>query len=253
MGDKIGGVTIVPPKELCAHPAAQVFLSVRRHGTSYQQEFVEQLRGMGIAPQQIVRVDRDIVDRFEQYQYFDLPVLHPAKDEVFVDAGAFDGQTSECFASWAGEYGHIYAFEPSPSNQQKIRTAFADVPSGKFTLFPYGVWNEKTELHFTDKGTASGSFQEDGELSLPVISIDEALGGRRATFIKMDVEGCECAALEGARQTIQTYHPKLAICVYHKKSDILEVPQTILALSPDYRFYLRHYSLSRFETVLYAV
>ncbi len=75
----------------------------------------------------------------------------------------------------------------------------------------------------------------------------------RVTFIKLDVEGAELEALKGARDTIIREHPKLAICVYHKKEDIWEIPEYILSLSKEYRLYIRHYHWNPSETVLYAV
>lgn len=84
-------------------------------------------------------------------------------------------------------------------------------------------------------------------------SIDEELEGKRVTFIKMDVEGAELAALQGAQHVIRKQHPKLAICVYHKPEDIIDIPSYILSLDPGYRLFLRHYSPFEDETVLYAI
>lgn len=60
-------------------------------------------------------------------------------------------------------------------------------------------------------------------------------------------------ALAGAKQLIKKYRPKLAISIYHKPEDILEVPEIILSYHPGYQLYMRHYSLAAFDTVLYAV
>ena len=73
------------------------------------------------------------------------------------------------------------------------------------------------------------------------------------TFIKMDIEGSEIPALRGAKEIIETQKPKLAICVYHKPEDIWEIPELILDYVPEYRLYLRHYSITYTETVLYAI
>lgn len=74
-----------------------------------------------------------------------------------------------------------------------------------------------------------------------------------ASYIKMDIEGAELKALEEARNTIVNYKPKLAICVYHKPEDIIEIPLYIHKIVPEYRFYLRHHSKTAEETVLYAI
>ena len=69
----------------------------------------------------------------------------------------------------------------------------------------------------------------------------------------MDIEGGELAALEGARGSIEAHRPALAVCVYHRPSDFWTVPRTILSMSPDYLVYLRHYTESIYETVMYFV
>lgn len=73
------------------------------------------------------------------------------------------------------------------------------------------------------------------------------------TFIKMDIEGAELEALHGCRDTIIKYRPKLAICVYHKPEDIIEIPSYIHEIVPEYKLYLRHHSKDLSETVLYAL
>ena len=60
------------------------------------------------------------------------------------------------------------------------------------------------------------------------------------------------AALRGAQRLIRTWRPRLAISIYHKPFDVLEVPDYLLSLVPEYRFRIRHYGAGLFETVLYA-
>ena len=69
----------------------------------------------------------------------------------------------------------------------------------------------------------------------------------------MDVEGAELMALKGAEHIIKTHKPKLAICVYHKDGDIIEIPAYLKSLIPNYRFYLRKYSTCASELVLFAI
>ena len=69
----------------------------------------------------------------------------------------------------------------------------------------------------------------------------------------MDIEGAEEQALIGAKQTIINNRPKLAICVYHKLDDIWKIPNIILKYNSSYKLFLRHYTYSENDTVLYAV
>ena len=52
---------------------------------------------------------------------------------------------------------------------------------------------------------------------------------------------------------IKKYKPNLAICIYHKPEDIIGIPDYLHFLVPEYKFYIRHYSMNSAETVLYAV
>ena len=84
-------------------------------------------------------------------------------------------------------------------------------------------------------------------------AIDDIVGEEKVTFIKLDVEGAELKALQGAEQTIRRYRPRLAVSIYHKPEDVIEIPKYILSLHEDYRMYIRHYQMSACETILYAV
>ena len=75
----------------------------------------------------------------------------------------------------------------------------------------------------------------------------------RITLVSMDIEGMELNVLQGLEQCIKKNRPVLAICVYHKPEDIIELPLKVLEMVPDYRLYLRHYSYVETETVMYAI
>lgn len=121
-------------------------------------------------------------------------------------------------------------------------------------LIQKGLWNEDAVLNFESNANALSRITEDkkGE-AVEVTSIDKCLKGEKVTFIKLDIEGAEINALRGAEYTIKTYCPQMAVCVYHKPEDIWEIPAILLKYNPQYKFYLRHYSLCDFDTVLYAI
>ncbi len=87
-----------------------------------------------------------------------------------------------------------------------------------------------------------GTFQaETGPKIVPTDTIDCILQGKRASYIKMNIEGSEIAALKGAENTIKTYMPRLGIMGYHKTSDLWKVPLLIKKYNNDYRISLRSY------------
>ena len=148
----------------------------------------------------------------------------------------------------------VYAFEPDRRNYQVCQKNLSGLGC-EFELYEAGVWSDQTVIRFQeDAGPGWGSCVSDaGEVSITADSIDHKLNGRKATYIKMDVEGSELEALKGSIRTIQKYRPKLAISVYHKPEDIFDIPIFLEKLDLGYKYYLRHYQTRMEETVLYAV
>lgn len=224
----------------------------------YHKEQYAQLIEHKIPEERIINAG-EIIDYLETLQYFDLPKFKElqAKDEVFVDAGAFDGKTSARFAQWTGEtYKKIYAMEPEPDNRGKCNETL-NALGGQYEVLPFGAWNESGKLFFSaNKNGASHIIDEknldENTITISVNKMDDLIH-EKVSFIKMDIEGAELKALCGAEHLIKTYKPKLAICVYHRKEDIIAIPKLILSYVPEYKFYLRHYSLNEDEEVLYGV
>jgi FkbM family methyltransferase len=193
-------------------------------------------------------------------QYFPKKIIIPKEREIFLDCGVLDMGSSIDFIRWCnGKYDFIYAFEPDP-NSYKICENILKVndilDSTRIKLINKGVFDRAAQLKFNSRLDALGSSSIDtidGSTKINTVSIDEFLDGKLVTFIKMDIEGSELAALVGAKNTIKKYKPRLAICIYHKPSDIIDIPLYILSLVPEYKLYIRHYSSVCNETVLYCV
>jgi hypothetical protein len=87
------------------------------------------------------------------------------------------------------------------------------------------------------------------------VTLDDLVGERgleRVDFIKLDIEGAEVNALEGAANTLRRHRPRLAIAAYHRNDDLTRIPVTLRQMGPNYRFHLAHYTTHHGETVLYA-
>lgn len=185
-------------------------------------------------------------------QYFEYDIICLSKEEVFIDGGGYTGDTVITFLRKTNsEFKKIYSFEPEKSKHEEFIKNLSSFKN--IELIPYGLWEEKDTLFFDSQNNSSSCISELGSTEIEVTSIDEILNGEEVTFIKMDIEGAELGALQGAKNTIKMYKPKLAICVYHNPLDIIEIPKLIKEIEPSYNLYLRHYSKSHSDTILYAI
>ena len=186
-----------------------------------------------------------IADDIEN-QYFENFV--PKDIDTFVDGGAFDGDTVLRMCRHGIRPKKIYFFEPDEYSLALAKNTLKDIKGIEY--YPFGFSDEEKVLKFDSRGDLGSCFCEDGDLKIRCVSLDETVKEDRA-FIKMDIEGSEMDALNGAKRLIKNGSP-LAICVYHKPSDIWKVPQ-LLSNYYKYKFYLRHYTNSIFDTILYGV
>ncbi len=196
---------------------------------------------------------------YEPVHYFPRDIVRLSDGEVFIDCGAYNGDSIDAFLQQLERQGvaqpeRIIGFEPDVENFEKLKTHTQNWDFCQCE--PKGVWHEESRLHFQSGSGQSShvSHHSEGTTSIPLTSIDNTLAGDKATFIKMDIEGVELNALQGAAETIKTYRPLLAISVYHKPDDLIVIPQYIKSLNSDYQFYLRAHSPElAYELVLYAI
>lgn len=222
---------------------------------SYFDMIKKDLLDLGFSEEQIFLFHFWSTDIQDDSQYFDTAFMHPAKETTFIDAGCFDCGTIEKFIKWNKGFGYnkIIAFEPDPSNYNICKTRTGKI-CHDISIINAGLSNQKGEMAFSsDLGASSLFTSEGGGVKLPLSTIDEELQGNEVSFIKLDIEGFEMEALQGARKSIQTYLPRIACCVYHKRGDLIDIPLFISSLSDKYRFYLRMYTNKYCEIVLYAI
>lgn len=190
-----------------------------------------------------------------QMQYFDEEIIN-LSEEVFVDCGAYHGENlvelqKLCRKDGKARIKKAYEIEADPKNIPDLRENISNI--NNICIIDKGVWNKSGFLLLDDKESKSSKVVESGGVQIPVITIDDMVGDDAVTFIKMDVEGAEFPALEGAINTIKRNKPKLAISIYHRPEDLIKISAWIRALDMDYKFYLRCYSRTGCETILYAV
>lgn len=143
--------------------------------------------------------------------------------DVVLDAGAFHGWETLFFARRVGAQGFVITVEPDPANyavlQQNLRINRA---TGRVRVVQKGLWSSVGTVRFHQQGNLASSAFWDGPQSTPVelatTTIDALLADSplaRLDFVKMNIEGAEIAALQGADATIRRYHPQFAIATDH--------------------------------------
>jgi FkbM family methyltransferase len=187
-------------------------------------------------------------------QYFprDLAEFAPHENDVIVDAGAFTGDTLAEYLDLlpTRRCKAYHAFEPDPNNAARFME-FVRVEGLDFVqLHQVALGSGEGKARFTAGGKSSSKLDESAGFMVPVASLDSF--GIEPTLIKMDVEGAEPMALNGARATIASSRPRLAVTIYHSLNDFLGIPRLAKELCEDYRLSLRIHRPYTEEFVLYA-
>ena len=173
---------------------------------------------------------------------------------VYIDCGAFTGDTVEILNDHL-KLDTVVAFEPDPQVFSVLRKNLKKILPNDTKVFTLAtaVGEKNTILSFCTAQDGTASISETGTVKVPVSSLDELFINQPVDFIKMDIEGSEKDALNGAKGIIMQYSPLLAISTYHKMRDFFGVPALIHRLNPKYKLYLRSHNDSFHDTVCYAV
>jgi FkbM family methyltransferase len=202
-----------------------------------------------------------VVYTFFKRQYFyarDGIEIAPRPGDIAIDAGTCLGDTAVMFSATVGEEGRVYSFDPLPAHIAIADRNTTQNGQGNVRLVACAVGartaNLETQFHPGD-AVQPGFRVEGREDVLPMVSIDDFVAMQqvpRVDFIKMDIEGAELDALRGAATTIERHRPRLAISLYHRPADFVDIPQYLAGRYPFYEFHLDHYTIHAEETVLFA-
>ena len=200
-------------------------------------------------------------------------------DECFVDCGAYTGDTIQAFLAQTNHaFRKVIAFEADPSVMPRLENFMKDVGSrGIIHKVAVGAINGK--VYFSGDGIGGGRVTGDTPATLgksspvhthrcwtcsshdcplhnvevPCVRLDDALAKERVSFIKMDIEGAELQALEGARGIIKRDRPVLAVCGYHMPDHLFRVPLFLKTLGPCSLLFLRPHCADGLDSVWYSV
>ena len=269
------GCDVVVPFPLLgwAHPAALLphYLQDEPHHVLEQKVAVR--RGLVLWEDDASRAEYVAQVRFRldaDFAGLSHPVAHPQyfPDDLFawdpaewiVDGGAYDGDSIRDLVRVHGDaFAHVLAVEPDPVNFARLEATVAALsPSlrSKLDCRQLALAAQPGTLHLDAQGTASSATSvgpASGALAVQAVTLDSILGGARPTLIKLDIEGAEPDALEGARGSIVAHGPVIAVCVYHRQDHLWRIPLMLREWRSDYAFFLRPHNEEGWDLVCYAV
>lgn len=184
------------------------------------------------------RIACDLRDHVQRQQWF-LGAYEPVDSFLFtrllrpgmtvIDAGANVGQYTLLAATEVGNHGSVHAFEPIPSNFERLSEAVAENALTNVHINRAALWHEAATLTFgraeSDADNA-GSFRVDPRngdaLTARALRLDDyaaEAGFSRVDLIKMDIEGSEVHALSGALGLLEAHRPLLLLEVNREALD----------------------------------
>lgn len=184
-----------------------------------------------------VRIDEQYFEPFMDYN-----------QEVFVDAGGFNGDTTEAFAKRYPDFRKVIFFEPSVLNMAAAKQRLAGLPRVDYRGI--GLSDAAETLCFDAQSGSASAVQSSGAQQIVVDTLDNAVD-EPVSFIKMDLEGWEMKALVGAHKHIAHDRPKLALATYHQAADFRLIHEYVSSFNHGYKVYLRHYTQGWSETVMF--
>jgi FkbM family methyltransferase len=180
--------------------------------------------------------------------------------DIVIDGGGCWGDTALYFAERVGSGGMVHCFEFDPENLRILRLNLA-LNQGlepRVRLVPSALWARSGErLPYSGEGPATSVAMklDSGTGAVPTVALDDyvrELELPRVDFIKLDVEGAELQALQGAEATLRRFRPRLAVALYHRLTDFVDIPHYLEGLDLGYRLLLGHFTIHTEETVLFA-
>ena len=181
--------------------------------------------------------------------------------DTVLDCGGCWGDTALLFAHQVGPKGGVYSFEFMPDNISIMMENMEMNPilRERIRLVQHPLWST-SDVDIAISGTGPGAKIDFGKanpdvLRFKTIAIDDFVDHNnisKVDFIKMDIEGAELDGLRGGEATLRKHRPKLAISIYHRTSDCVDIPAYLVSLNLGYKFFIRHHTIYMEETVLYA-
>ena len=180
-------------------------------------------------------------------QYFDLDLIKTNSEEVFVDVGAYTGDTILSYINYFGKYKKIYGYEITEDSIKIMQNNLKDYPNIIIKRNALGSVYKEFYIASNETSASANKITDIGNNKVTSVTLDDDIK-EKVTLIKMDIEGSEEQALIGAINHIKKDTPKLLIAVYHNHDDLWKLHKLINTINDNYTFYLRYFGNRYYPT-----
>jgi FkbM family methyltransferase len=243
--------TIGLPSELLSQKESILKCFYLWHDDNSQNEYLKQLNWR-------LHADFDCLPSpLPHLQYFPVDLFGIHDEEVFVDCGAFDGDSIKDLLKICPDFrGKIIAIEPDPSNVDKLNDFIGSNDQLKMSnviVREMAVSLKKEKMRFSSTGTAASVVSDVGSIEVEADRLDDILSGYDPTYLKMDIEGAEIIALESGEHVIRKNNPIMAISAYHEPDHLWRVPLLMKEYVNQSKFFLRSHNEEGWDLVAYSI
>lgn len=167
-------------------------------------------------------------------------VKNYAKDKIFVDGGAWIGDSSLVFMNYSPQ--KVLAFDISVENSEKFRAVMKknNIPEEKVLLILKGLGEKNESKKIQDGKGSITTLSENGSFSVEVTTLDSCkeVDGT-VGWIKIDLEGYGLPAVKGMVETIKRDRPVLTLAVYHCADELFGIKKLLESLDLNYKIMFR--------------
>jgi len=199
-----------------------------------------------------------VIDVFDgEINYFNNPCFELREDEVYVDIGAYTGDSVELFLKESGgHYKKIYAYEPEEENYTLLKKLVENKHLKNVVCEQMGTWNKKEKLSFDldeESSSISVATPKVQSTEINVDALDSMLRDEEVTLIKINFLSGIRETIEGMKHILIQHKPRLVITVGFDEYALLSIPMLIKEINPEYRIYLRFAAAMPARLLLFAV
>lgn len=213
-----------------------------------------------------IRDPKLIKDLYESRNecYLDKVFIDNYKDGLYIDAGSYNADFITTLSNKVSILNSkFYIFEPN-------KIFYNDIKNNLDKKINYEIFNvalcdkdatmefmqiPSSTSHIIDKkyNAYKNSVDKNDIATIKTNKLDTVIKEEKVAGIKIDIEGSESSMLKGATKIIKRDRPILLLSIYHKWDDLFKLQNYIMSLNLNYKFYIRHYSLSVAKTILYCI